>query len=210
MNSFNINRFWKTFCWVVATNFRTLMMWAIGSAAGVFLLEMIIISIHDPYRNMLTKTAVNMDYIQSSYIGDLQNVSHLCLTILVIAALIGLSSVSLNINKKAKREAFLMLPASNLEKFLSAVIYVTVVWTVSIFLAYGEVLYPHPFLVFRRYCPNVDESDDRFHVCIWICLGSFTLYSWWNVVAQVFLCHLFFGDDPVFLSGSMDWRQDRF
>ena len=142
MNSFNINRFWKTFCWVVATNFRTLMMWTIGSAAGVFLLEMIIISIHDPYRNMLTKTAVNMDYIQSSYIGDLQNVSHLCLTILVIAALIGLSSVFLNVNKKAKREAFLMLPASNLEKFLSAVIYVTVVWTVSIFLAYclGDTL----------------------------------------------------------------------
>ena len=138
MNSFNINRFWKTFCWVVATNFRTLTMWTVGAAAGVFLFSMIYIGMHDSYRRGLT----NVADMQSSYLGDLQNVSSLCGVILMIAALIGLSTIFLNLNKKTKRESFLMLPASNMEKFLSAVIYVTVVWTVSMFLAFclGDTL----------------------------------------------------------------------
>ena len=138
MNSFSLNRFWKTFRWVVATNFRTLTMWTVGGAAGVFLLSMIIIGMHDSYRRGLT----NVAQMQSSYLGDLQNVSSLCCVILWIAALIGLSTIFLNLNKKAKRESFLMLPASNMEKFLSAVIYVTVVWTLSMFLAHclGDTL----------------------------------------------------------------------
>ena len=44
--------------------------------------------------------------------------------------------------KKPQREAFLMLPSTNLEKFLTVVIYVTVVWSLAGFLAFvvGDTL----------------------------------------------------------------------
>ena len=35
MNSFSFNRFGKTLRWVMAVNFRTLLMWTIGSVVAV-------------------------------------------------------------------------------------------------------------------------------------------------------------------------------
>ena len=56
---------------------------------------------------------------------------------IVIALAIGLSTIFSDMNKKAKRETFLMLPASDLEKFLAAVFYVTVVWALGVFLSFA-------------------------------------------------------------------------
>ena len=39
MNSFSFNRFGKTLRWVMAVNFRTLLMWTIGSVVAVFVGE---------------------------------------------------------------------------------------------------------------------------------------------------------------------------
>ena len=125
MNSFNINRFGQTFRWVLATNFRNFLAWTLGAALGVFLMEMILVafSVHPDGGN----------YVPLLY----STISQICLIALIIFVLVALSTGFADYQKKTKREAFLMLPSTNLEKFLAVVIYVTVVWTLAGFLAFA-------------------------------------------------------------------------
>ena len=130
MNSFDINRFGKTFRWVLATNFRNFLAWTLGAAVGVFLLEMLLI-------------AFNVRPDGGNYIHELRyNISPICSIALLIFVLVALSTGFAAYLKKPQREAFLMLPSTNLEKFLASVIYVTVVWTLAGFLAFvlGDTL----------------------------------------------------------------------
>ena len=59
------------------------------------------------------------------------------MTALIIFVLVALSTGFSDYQKKPQREAFLMLPSTNLEKFLAVVIYVTVVWSLAGFLAFA-------------------------------------------------------------------------
>ena len=59
----------------------------------------------------------------------------LCSMLLVIASLVLISSIVISINNKRRREAFLMLPSTNLEKFLSLVTYTTVIGIACVILA---------------------------------------------------------------------------
>ena len=126
MNSFSFNRFGKTLRWVWSMNFRSLMMWTTGFSLVIFFAEMMIW-----YLNKGVTT---------------QNIVGIILLFITIFFMIGvgasISSMFLEINKKPRRKAFLMLPASNLEKFLSVVLYFTIAWTVCIFLsiAVGDTL----------------------------------------------------------------------
>ena len=119
MNGFNINRFGKTLRWVVSVNFRKLLLWFAGSVLAVFLGE-IVFQAMNPY-------------------GDpdsmLRDFSQFLTMILILVSLIMASSIVSSINEKRKREAFLMLPASNLEKFLSLLVYSTVICIAVAFLA---------------------------------------------------------------------------
>ena len=117
MESFNIDRFGKTLRWVMAVNFRTLLMWTIGFFAGVFLAEMTIFTFADSTESA-QDSALSFE-----------------IPFILIGVLACLSSIMSDVNKKTKRTAFLMLPASNLEKFLSLVIYVTVVWVACVVLS---------------------------------------------------------------------------
>jgi len=119
MNSFSINRFGKTLRWVVSVNFRKLLMWTIGAALVVFLGEMIL------FKLAAAKTPKDM----------LDIFSVVCSLLLVIASFVLISSIVSSINEKRKREAFLMLPSTNLEKYLSLVAYTTVISIACIFLA---------------------------------------------------------------------------
>jgi hypothetical protein len=121
MNSFSLNRFWNTLCWVLAVNFRTMLMWTAGSAVGVFLFETV-------YMTMDNGT---------TYLQSLNSMSSFSTFLVVLAIVIGLSSIFVGFNKKPRREAFLMLPSSDLEKFLASVIFVTIVWPVCVFLAFA-------------------------------------------------------------------------
>ena len=125
MNSFNINRFGQTFRWVLATNFRNFLAWTLGAGVGAFLMEMIFIAlkIHPDGGN----------YVPLLY----SSISQICQIALVIFVLVAFSTGFADYQKKAKREAFLMLPSTNLEKFLAVVIYVTVVWSLAGFLAFA-------------------------------------------------------------------------
>ena len=119
MNSFSINRFGKTLRWVVSVNFRKLLMWTIGAALVIFLGEMIWLQLQHHYT---PKSVIEM-------------FSVFCTLLLVIASLILVNSIVTSIKEKRKREAFLMLPSSNLEKYLSLVAYTTVISIACIILA---------------------------------------------------------------------------
>ena len=125
MNNFNINRFGQTFRWVVATNFRNFIAWTLGAAVGAFLMEMIFV-------------AMNVHSDGGNYVPVLYStISQICQIALIIFVLVALSTGFADYLKKPRREAFLMLPSTNLEKFLAVVIYVTVVWSLAGFLAFA-------------------------------------------------------------------------
>ena len=163
MNSFNINRFGQTFRWVLATNFRNFLAWTLGAAVGVFLMEMILV-------------AINVHSDGGNYVPVLySSISQICQIALIIFVLVAFSTGFADYQKKPRREAFLMLPSTNLEKFLAAVIYVTVVWTLAGFLAFavGDTLrmvvralvYGNEWVsaipnVVRGFIPNIVLYDD--------------------------------------------------
>ena len=125
MKSFSINRFGQTFRWVLATNFRNFLAWTLGAAVGVFLMEMILV-------------AFRIQPGGGNYIPLLYyTISSICHIALIIFVFVALSTGFADYLKKTKREAFLMLPSTNLEKFLAVVFYVTVVWSLAGFLAFA-------------------------------------------------------------------------
>ena len=119
MSNFDINRFGRTLRWVVSVNFRKMLLWFTGSVLAVFLGEVL----------------SQMMYRYDTPLDMTDDVSLFLRMILIIVSLIMVSSIVSNINEKRKREAFLMLPSSNLEKYLSLVIYSTVICIACAFLA---------------------------------------------------------------------------
>ena len=119
MNGFDINRFGKMLRWVVSVNLRKMLLWFTGSVLAVFLGE-ILFKMMSP-----GGTPLNM----------IHDVSQFLAMILILVSIIMVSSIVSSINEKRKRESFLMLPASNLEKFLSLVVYSTVICIACAFLA---------------------------------------------------------------------------
>ena len=119
MNSFDIKRFGQTLRWVVSVNFHKMLLWFTGSVLAVFLGEILF--------KMMNAGGTPLDM--------LRDFSQFLTMILIIVSLIMVSSIVASINEKRKREAFLMLPSSNLEKFLSLMVYSTVICIVCAFVA---------------------------------------------------------------------------
>jgi len=88
MNSFNFNRFGKTFRWVLAVNFRTLLMWTVGASLAVFLGEMI---------------AWNFNEFGNSPAEMLRSFSYVGVTLISITSMVLVSSVVSTVNTKQKR-----------------------------------------------------------------------------------------------------------
>lgn len=119
MNSFSFNRFGKMLRWVLSVNFKRMLGFTIGGALGWFLAELIMIKMTgygDPYTMIW-------------------NISQFGCVGFMLMQVIFISTVVYSVNSKRKREAFLMLPASNLEKFLALVFYTTIVLTLCLCLA---------------------------------------------------------------------------
>jgi len=121
MNSFSINRFWRAFCWVVSVNFRRLIGWTLGYSLITILCELIYWKIREGHPT----------------VSIVHGIAEFFTVFIIIAIGIGLSLVFYDLNKKPRREAYLMLPASNLEKFLSSVFYWTVIWTAGVLLSFA-------------------------------------------------------------------------
>jgi len=121
MNTFSINRFYKTLRWLFNMKIHTLMMWMLGSTLMIFLVDM-----------LLTKPMLNDPHCDFA--------SPILLLIFKLFVFIGLAiciaHVFLFMSNQHRRQSFLMLPASNLEKYLAAVVFAALS---GIVLTYGSV-----------------------------------------------------------------------
>ena len=120
MNSFSFNRFGKMLRWVLSVNKRRILYAIAASVVGVFMAEMILLrmsSLDSPFRML-------------NQYGDVGA------AVFAVTSLILVSTIVSGVNEKRKREAFLMLPASNLEKFLALMTYTSVVCVLGVFLAF--------------------------------------------------------------------------
>ena len=119
MNSFSFNRFGKTLRWVMAVNFRTLLMWTIGSVVAVFVGELMSAEIGKYSADEMVRLYGTMG----------------C-ALFILVSLIMTSTIVSSVNEKRKRQAFLMMPSTNLEKFLSLLVYTSVICVACVFLAF--------------------------------------------------------------------------
>lgn len=135
MEKFNFKRFFRVLYWFLRTNSKQLLMWFAGAATCVFLMQMIVtcmgVVVHSAGGNVNTT-----GFTPEIYKHALLVVRSVLLVGMSIASLFVLSGVFRQLNKKQKAISFLMLPAANKEKYWVLLVYVTVVWTLCLFLGY--------------------------------------------------------------------------
>ena len=119
MKDFDIKRFCKTFRWVFSVNFRELAIWSLGLAVGLFLVNTIMLTLRSGDNHD------GLGYVTFNVIS------------VIVSYLVCLGSIFVPYTKKGKREALLMLPATNLEKYLAIVLYVTVIGALTIVLGFA-------------------------------------------------------------------------
>lgn len=135
MEKFSFKRFFRVLNWFLRTNSKQLLMWFAGTATCVFLLQMIV-----TLTGVVVKSAggntYTMGFTPENYKHALFVVKSIVLVVMSIATLFVLSGVFRQLNKKQKAISFLMLPAANKEKYWVLLVYVTVAWTLCLFLGY--------------------------------------------------------------------------
>ena len=124
MKDFSFNRFCKTFRWHFGVCRRELLMWVLGAMGSTLLTKQFIIGMREHYQAGL------------SFFSQFASIA------LMISVLVALSFY-LNWNKKTSRQMLLMLPASSLEKWLTALVYITFVWPACVLVAFclGDALH---------------------------------------------------------------------
>ena len=120
MNTFSFNRFGKMLRWVLSVNQRRMLYAIAASVVGVFMAEMI----------LLKMSSYDSPFTMLSRYGDVGA------AVFAVVSLILVSAIVSGVNEKRKREAFLMLPANNLEKFLALMTYTSVICVLGVFLAF--------------------------------------------------------------------------
>ena len=153
MNSFSFNRFGKTLRWVMAVNSRTLLMWTIGSVVAVFAGELMTAEM----RNLSAYEMVNLYGTMGS-------------ALFVLVSLIMASTIVSSVNEKRKRQAFLMMPSTNLEKYLSLLVYTSVICVacISLALVLGDCLRmvwfkTASFFVVHQVQASVSDPVETYH-----------------------------------------------
>ena len=102
----------------MAVNFRTLLMWTIGSVVAVFVGEL-----------MTAEIGKYSAYEMVDLYGTMGS------ALFILVSLIMASTIVSSVNEKRKRQAFLMIPSMNIEKFLSLLVYTSVICVACVFLA---------------------------------------------------------------------------
>ena len=121
--------------WFLRTNSKQLLMWFAGAATCVFLMQMIVTCTGVVVKSSGGNT-YTMGFTPENYKHALFVVKSIVLVVMSIATLFVLSGVFRQLNKKQKAISFLMLPAANKEKYWVLLVYVTVAWTLCLFLGY--------------------------------------------------------------------------
>ena len=136
MNSFSINRFWLMLRWLINVNRVRLLGFTIGIMFSTFLIQLIMF-VFGSFEKVIP-------YLWSCvHFG-----SFLIPFVIPITVCLAFTSFT-SIGNQQQRGTWLMIPATNLEKFLSLIVYVTVIcglcatswaisWaTASVWPAYG-------------------------------------------------------------------------
>lgn len=128
MKSFSFYRFSKTLRWVLSVNRRMVIGVGVTIMAITFLTQLLYLQ--------LEGSNVGVTKMSLRFLADFMT-----MPIIVVTAFYA-SSVGDIINKRPDREAFLMLPAANLEKYLSLLFFVTVAMPLCTFVGYaaGDLL----------------------------------------------------------------------
>ncbi len=135
MEKFSFKRFFRVLNWFLRTNSKQLLMWFAGAATCVFLLQMIVTLTGVVVKSSGGNT-YTMGFTPENYKHALFVVKSIILVFMSIATLFVLSGVFRQLYKKQKAISFLMLPAANKEKYWVLLVYVTVAWTLCLFLGY--------------------------------------------------------------------------
>ncbi len=129
MNSFDINRFGKALRWMISVNFRSLLMWTLGLTLGVAMVEMMVRAM------MHATTPQEMNHSTDVLAGFF-------VIYVIIGVAVSVCNLFVELDKKPQRQAFLMLPATNLEKYLAAIVFAAVSGFVMMHLSFivGDTL----------------------------------------------------------------------
>ncbi len=126
MRNFDIKRFWNTIKWYFYENRGKLIKWLAGTALVTALLELL----------FCKAVTHNVSGSNNIYITSVQAANLMCMVMLFVAICYVLSCVFSFLKTKQKRIAFLTLPSTNLERWLTAVIFATIIMPACIILGY--------------------------------------------------------------------------
>ena len=128
MENFNIKRFCHTFRWLFRDRRNYLITYGLGLALVLLIIEV-----------LFTHISINKIQTTELYSMVVNGLFGFCATVSWIAILFCMGNLFSFIKNKQKRIAFLTLPATNFERWLSALLMVVVVCplfiTVALFLA---------------------------------------------------------------------------
>ena len=171
-NRFCIKRCSQVLRWLVSVNRVTLLGLFAGAAVGMFLIEMVMYLLHT-------------GYTPSNYLNHIRGFMVFGLAALVLTCVSCAFTNFTQIGSKQQRTNFLMLPASDLEKFLAVVLLVTFVYlTVGILgFVVGDSLRMGVMAAWNQLHPLAGVS--------YIPEGDGTQYTyWWSSALPKVLAHL--------------------
>ena len=126
MKNFNIKRFWRTSRWYFCENRSQLLALSLGFALSVFIIESVGVGF----------TIGKINIPGSGAYGMISDVTFkFCFFCALITSFYFFCNIFYSLRTKQKRIAFLTLPATNLERYLTAAIMAIVVWPICIFIA---------------------------------------------------------------------------
>ena len=131
MKNFNMTRFLRTLRWYVGENKKSLTSWSVGFALGYMLLQSMLVWLT---KGRLSDVVALADKV-SAYQVSVISITSVCYVCMVVAVLVACSSIFNTLKAKQKRLDFFMLPATNLERFLAALIFSVVIIPFCIELA---------------------------------------------------------------------------
>ena len=194
MQKFSFKRYLKALCWYLQYNRNRLLMWTLGSALCVFAGQLFMAWI------MLSSDTVSAAF---QYHHFVYNTTFFFAILLVLISLIGFASLFERILKKQRAAAFLMLPASNAEKYAVLMTYVTVVWPLCVFLAIamGDTLrmLTEPLLKEVGYVSCVPRMIEFLTPDVFTGRNGFSLVAFiFTVVALVWVHSMYIAGGSVF------------
>ncbi len=127
MKNFEINRFWKTYKWFFCENSKQLIKWFFIITLAIALLEILLCTVI-----LQSPKAIGNEL----YIAAVKSSSMMSIFIIIIANIFVESSVFDFMKTKQKRIAFLTLPATNMERWITVMIHTCIVFPIILFLGY--------------------------------------------------------------------------